>query len=75
MRLAPDVVELRFWAASTMYQNGQKPQARRLFREVFAKEPRWVPLIPRLAKAGLFPADTAAIADVVRLAPAAGRKR
>jgi uncharacterized Ntn-hydrolase superfamily protein len=74
MKLAPDVVELRFWAASTMYQNGQKPEARKVFREVFAKEPRWVPLIPRLAKVGLFPADSASVNDVVRLAPAAARK-
>jgi uncharacterized Ntn-hydrolase superfamily protein len=64
MKLAPDVVELQFWAASTMYQNGKKPEALALFKQVFAKEARWVPLIERLAKVGLFPNDPKAIAEV-----------
>ncbi len=75
MRLAPDVVELRFWAAVTMYTNGRQEEARKIFREVFAREPRWVPLVPRLAKVGLFPADTAMIGDVTRLGPVARAKR
>ena len=75
MRLAPDVVELRFWAAVTMYTNGQEAQARTLFRDVFAREPRWVPLVPRLAKVGLFPADPKKIADVTRLRPTARSPR
>jgi len=64
MKLAPDVVELQFWAASTMYQNGKKPEALALFKQVFAREARWVPLIERLAKVGLFPNDPKAIAEV-----------
>ena len=64
MKLAPDVVELQFWAASTMYQNGKKPEALALFKQVFAKEARWVPLIERLSKVGLFPSDPKAIAEV-----------
>jgi len=64
MKFAPDVVELQFWAASTMYQNGKKPEALALFKQVFAKEARWVPLIERLAKVGLFPSDPKAIAEV-----------
>ncbi len=70
MRLAPDVVELRFWAAVTMYTNGQVEQARREFRAVFARETRWADLVPRLAKVGLFPDDPKKIADVTRLRPA-----
>jgi len=64
MKLAPDVVELQFWAASTMYQNGNKAEALKIFKQVFAKEARWVPLIERLAKVGLFPADPKAVAEV-----------
>jgi uncharacterized Ntn-hydrolase superfamily protein len=63
-KLAPDVVELQFWAALSMYTNGQKPEGLALFKKVFAREGRWVPLIPRLAKAGLFPDDPKAIAEV-----------
>ncbi len=70
MKLAPDVVELRFWAAVTLYTNGHEAEARSIFRDVFAKEARWVELIPRLARVGLFPDDPAKIADVTKLKPA-----
>jgi len=63
-KLAPDVVELQFWAALSMYTNGQKKEGLALFKKVFEREGRWVPLIPRLAKAGLFPDDPKAIAEV-----------
>ena len=68
MKLAPDVVELQFWTALTMYTNGQKAEGLALFRKVFAREARWVPLLPRLAKAGLFPDDAAQIAEVQAVA-------
>jgi len=64
MKLAPDVVELQFWAAVTMYTNDRKPEALALFKKVFAREARWVPLLPRLAKVGLFPDDPKALAEV-----------
>ena len=64
MKLAPDVVELQFWAAVTMYQNGRKADALKLFKQVFAREARWVPLVERLSRVGLFPADHRAVAEV-----------
>ena len=64
MKLAPDVVELQFWAAVSMYTNGREQEALPLFRKVFAKEARWVPLVARLPKAGMFPDDPKRIADV-----------
>ncbi len=64
MRLAPDVVELQFWAAVSMYTNGRQQEALPLFRKVFAQEARWVPLVERLPKADLFPADPKQIAEV-----------
>lgn len=63
-RLAPDVVELQFWAACTMYSNGQKKEGLALFQKVFEREARWVPLVGRLSKVGLFPADPKAVAEV-----------
>ena len=64
MQLAPDVVELQFWAATTMYTNGRTREALALFHKVFAREARWVPLVPRIAQAGLFPNDPKKIAEV-----------
>ena len=68
MKLAPEIVELRFWAAVSMYTNDRKAEATPIFREVFAKDPSYVVLIPRIAKAGLFPDDAARIAEVQGLA-------
>jgi uncharacterized Ntn-hydrolase superfamily protein len=64
MKLAPDVVELQFWAAVTMYSNDRKPEALVLFKQVFAREARWVPLVERLSRVGLFPADPKSVAEV-----------
>jgi len=64
LKLAPDVVELQFWAAVSMYTNGRRQEALPLFRKVFAKEARWVPLVERLPKADLFPDDPKQIAEV-----------
>lgn len=71
MALAPDVVELQFWAAVTMYSNGQRAAALARFRTVFAREARWVPLVERLSRCGLFPADPKAVAEVQAQATAA----
>jgi uncharacterized Ntn-hydrolase superfamily protein len=64
MKLAPDVVELQFWAAVSMYTNGREREALPLFHKLFAKEARWVPLVARLPKAGLFPDDPKKVAEV-----------
>jgi uncharacterized Ntn-hydrolase superfamily protein len=64
MKLAPEVNELVFWAAVSMYTNGRKDEALPLFARVYNKEPQYRDLVPRLVKAGLFPDDPAAIAEV-----------
>src|SRR5262245_42605840 len=56
-KLAPEVTELQFWSALTMYTNGREAEGLKLFREVFSREKLWIDLIPRLAKVGLFPND------------------
>jgi uncharacterized Ntn-hydrolase superfamily protein len=68
-KLAPEVVELQFWAAVSMYTNDRKPEALKLFHQVFAKERHWADLVPRLAKAGLFPDDPKQIDEVMRQRP------
>uniref|UniRef100_A0A832HZL1 DUF1028 domain-containing protein n=1 Tax=Eiseniibacteriota bacterium TaxID=2212470 RepID=A0A832HZL1_UNCEI len=67
-RLAPEVVELQFWAALSMYTNGREAEGRDAFRRVFARQRRWAELVPRLAKVGLFPDDAARLAEVAALA-------
>jgi uncharacterized Ntn-hydrolase superfamily protein len=69
MKLAPEITELKFWAATSMYTNDRKDEALKLFREVFAHEPQWSDLVPRLAQVGLFPNDPKAIAEVQAVRP------
>jgi uncharacterized Ntn-hydrolase superfamily protein len=68
-RLAPEVTELKFWAALTMYTGGREGEALKMFREVFSRERLWADLIPRLAKVGLFPDDPEKIDEVQRQRP------
>jgi uncharacterized Ntn-hydrolase superfamily protein len=64
MKLAPEIVELRFWAAVTMYPTERKAEALKMFKEVFAREGQWADLVPRLAQVGLFPNDPKALSEV-----------
>jgi len=67
--LAPDVVELPFWQAVTLASIGREAEARPIFEQVFAKEPKWAELVPRLPAAKLLPDDPELIARIVALAP------
>ena len=53
LRLAPEIVELKFWAAVSLLKAGREAEAMQFFREVFAKEPIWADLVPRLVEPGL----------------------
>jgi len=65
--LAPEVLELPFWHAVTLASIGREAEASAIFRQVFAKEPVWAELLPRLPAAGLFPNDPALIERIRRL--------
>ncbi|HVP13584.1 MAG TPA: DUF1028 domain-containing protein [Phycisphaerae bacterium] len=68
-KLAPQIVELPFWQAVSLASNGQVEQSLPIFRDVFAREQRWVPLIPRLVKAGLLPDDEKIVQQINAQAP------
>jgi uncharacterized Ntn-hydrolase superfamily protein len=65
--LAPEVLELPFWHAVTLASIGREAEAAPIFKQVFAKEPVWADLLPRLPAAGLFPDDSALIERIRRL--------
>jgi uncharacterized Ntn-hydrolase superfamily protein len=66
-QLAPEIVELPFWQAVTLASIGRESEAAPIFKQVFAKEPAWADLIPRLPAAGLLPNDEALVARIVGL--------
>lgn len=67
--LAPDIVELPFWQAVTLFVAGQEDKALAIFREVFAREPRWAQLVPRLPASGLLPNDPKKIEKILAVGP------
>jgi uncharacterized Ntn-hydrolase superfamily protein len=68
-KLAPEIVELPFWQAVTLVTIGREAEAVPIFREVFAKEPAWADLIPRLPAAKQLPDDAELIKRIVALRP------
>jgi uncharacterized Ntn-hydrolase superfamily protein len=54
MRLAPDNVEIAFWAAIATASAGQMDVAKALLARASAKDPRWVDLVRRLQATGMF---------------------
>lgn len=65
--IAPEIVELPFWHAVTLASIGRETEAAPIFRAVFAKEPAWADLVPRLPASGLLPDDKALIDRIVAL--------
>ena len=65
--LAPEILELPFWHAVTLASIGREAEAAPIFKKVFAKEPIWADLLPRLPAAGLFPNDQALIERIRKL--------
>ena len=69
--LAPGISELPYWQAVTLFTTGREEQALELFAKVFAADPRWVRITPRLAKVGLLPADEKKLQAILARAPKA----
>jgi uncharacterized Ntn-hydrolase superfamily protein len=68
-RMASDIAELPFWQAVSLFVAGQEDKALPLFKDVFAREPRWARLVPRLPAAGLLPDDPKKIEKILSVAP------
>lgn len=58
--LAPENDELLFWYAVGVYTAGEEKQALDLFKQVFARDRRWVGLVDRLPASDLLPAEAVA---------------
>jgi uncharacterized Ntn-hydrolase superfamily protein len=56
-RLVPDNVEMVYWHAVALANMNRVDEALPLFRRVFAADPNWRALTPRLVKSGILPDD------------------
>ena len=68
-KLAPSNNEILFWQAATLWKMGKEKEATPIFKKVFARDRRWVDLVPRLANADLLEDDAASIKRIQALAP------
>jgi uncharacterized Ntn-hydrolase superfamily protein len=58
-KLAPGIREMPFWQAVALVSSGKLNEALPLFKQVFAAEPFWKRLVPRLADVDQLPRDPA----------------
>ncbi len=64
-KLAPGVWEMPFWQAVALASSGKLSEALPIFKQVFAAEPFWKRLIPRLADVDQLPKDPALLKAIV----------
>lgn len=55
--LAPEIEELRYWVAVTLFTAGREEESLPIFREVFGKNRDWIEVTKRLPKSGFLPDD------------------
>ena len=60
-KLAPGIWEMPFWQAVALASSGHLDEALPIFKRVFAAEPFWKRLVPRLANVDQLPKDPALI--------------
>jgi uncharacterized Ntn-hydrolase superfamily protein len=70
-KLVPDSAEMIYWHAVALVNMGRVDESLPLFRKVFAMDPNWITLTPRLPKSGLLPDDPKLIERIV----AVGKKK
>ena len=58
-KLAPGIWEMPFWQAVALASSGKLNEALPIFKQVFAAEPFWKRLVPRLADVDQLPKDAA----------------
>ncbi len=68
-KMLPNNVEVKYWAAITMITAGREKEAMPYFKEVFAKDPKWVDVTKRLPASGLLPDDPRLMEKILGTAP------
>jgi len=72
-RLVPDNIEMTYWHAVALANMNRVDEALPLFRRVFAADPNWRTLTPRLVKSGILPDDKKLIARIVGVGQTGGK--
>jgi uncharacterized Ntn-hydrolase superfamily protein len=68
MELAPQITEIQFWVAVTLFTNGQEEEALDNFKKVFVKDPSWMEVVRRLPFADLLENENGEVARILGVA-------
>jgi uncharacterized Ntn-hydrolase superfamily protein len=74
-RLVPDNVEMVYWHAVALANMNRVAEALPLFRRVFAADPNWRTLTPRLVKSGILPDDKKMLDRIINVGRTSKRRR
>ena len=68
-RYAPHIVEIPFWHAVTLAATGDVEASLPIFRRVFAAEPHWAELVPRLPQSMILPDEPELVERILAQRP------
>ena len=71
----PDNVEMTYWHAVALANMNRVEEALPLFRRVFAADPNWRTLTPRLVKSGILPDNRELIDRIINVGRRARNKK
>jgi uncharacterized Ntn-hydrolase superfamily protein len=66
MKMFPDNLEMKYWTAVALFNNGLKEKALIMFKDIFAKNKNWKTLTPRLIPNGLLKADEKQLNEILQ---------
>jgi len=66
MKMFPDNLEMKYWTAVTLANNGELKKALPMFKEIFAKDKNWKTLTPRLIPNGLLKVDEKQLKEIMK---------
>jgi uncharacterized Ntn-hydrolase superfamily protein len=73
-QLVPDNVEMVYWHAVALANMNRVEEALPLFQRVFAADPNWRTLTPRLVKSGILPDDKKMIDRIISVGRPSGAR-
>jgi uncharacterized Ntn-hydrolase superfamily protein len=66
MKMFPDNLEMKFWTAVALANQGNLKEAVPMFNEIFAKDSNWRDLIPRLLPNGLLKVTPEQLSEILK---------
>jgi len=67
--MMPESLEMIYWTATSLVNAGRLEESLPLFKKVFAGDPNWVELTPRLPGVGLLNVDETGMKKILSVAP------